>query len=187
MQKRKPFEPPSTPVGGLDPLLFQLSRRGWLWLALNACGIALYIRNAAALWPDPMTGVGDGFYWIVMVAPVLLFFFLTNLAVLVHILRTRKRAGTVRAAAWVFVAAAWIAAGVYDDQGAREGLHNCTTQFSSPSWRRAGRTELLDGSDGLYGGRQRLRAALARGHSTACGRFTRAFRVPSIGSTARTA
>lgn len=81
------------PTHGFNALSF----RARVWLGLNVAGVALFLHNAANLWPVPGDehnpgGPGDAFYWVLAVAPLLASFLLVNLTVLVHVARTRVRA-----------------------------------------------------------------------------------------------
>jgi hypothetical protein len=78
---------------------------------LNLFGAALYLYDASSLWGDQgMPGPGDGLYWIIAVAPVLIVFGIVNLVTLVHLVRTRRRAPMPRFAAFAIVACVWISA-----------------------------------------------------------------------------
>jgi hypothetical protein len=82
---------------------------------LNLLGAALYLHNASALWGNQgMPGPGDGFYWIMEVAPILIVFGISNLAALVHLVRTRRRAPLPRFAAFAVVGCIWISALGFD-------------------------------------------------------------------------
>ena len=76
-------------------------------------------------------GPGDAFYWVFMVASLLLIFLLANLAVLVHVARTRSRAPKIRLGAWLLVAALWLCAQSYDSHRSRQVAAEFT--FTQPA------------------------------------------------------
>ena len=106
-----------------------------MWLLANLCGIALYLCNSAVLWPEPEDqgfpgGPGDGLYWLLLVAPILFLFLVANFAALLHIARTRSRAPRLRLLAWLFVAAIWFTAFIYDAHRSR----HIDPQFIDPQF-----------------------------------------------------
>ena len=91
-----------------------LSRRSYIWLSANLCGMTFYLRNASALRGSGMPGPGDGFYWLVFVAPLLIAFLGANLLVAVHLFRTRLRDPRLRLALFAGVTCLWISAFAFD-------------------------------------------------------------------------
>ena len=88
-----------------------IGTRGWLWCTFNISGIALFLFDSSRLWNDiQLPGAGDGIYWVIFIAPILLVCSVVNLFALAHVIRTRKNAPRVRAALWAVIACAWMIA-----------------------------------------------------------------------------
>jgi len=106
------------------------THRAYAWLFANLAGVGLYLVSSSALWPEPQdvgfpTGPGEAFYWLFMVAPVLLASLVGNVVVLVHLFRTCNRAPRARFGAWVLVALVWVAVNSYSTQ---RSMHDVTSK-----------------------------------------------------------
>lgn len=88
-----------------------LTPRTWVWITFNLSGLLLFYRLAIKLGPkvEGQDSLGDGLYFVAVLAPVLLVFFLVNALALLHIVRTRHRQLAQRLLTWMLVAAAWLA------------------------------------------------------------------------------
>jgi hypothetical protein len=91
----------------------------WLWLALNAGGIALFFALAVKTWIEPQlanvpgTSGGAAFVWGVSALPVFLLFIVANLVA--GFIALRRRHGAIFVA---LTLVAWIAAVYFD------GIHH---------------------------------------------------------------
>ncbi len=92
-----------------------VSKRAWFWIAFNLIAIAYFLFCSSRLWSDVnLPGPGDGFYWLIFIAPVLLLCLIINLVALAHIVTSRKRVLRLRSVVWTAIACLWIAAVVGD-------------------------------------------------------------------------
>jgi hypothetical protein len=83
-------------------------------------GMVAYLKLASALWVRPGEegtpgGAGDAFYWLLILVPILVGFFLLNSLALFAIIRRMRPVGRRLALAlWFAVAAMWIGVVVVD-------------------------------------------------------------------------
>ncbi len=96
-------------------------RRAPLWIVLNLAGMLIYLWLASDLWTVPGEeglpgGPGDAFYWVLMLAPILLIFLTVNLLALYAIIRKTRRTGRLSSlGVWVIVAGLWMITNGYDN------------------------------------------------------------------------
>ncbi|WP_157050629.1 hypothetical protein [Herbaspirillum rhizosphaerae] len=111
--------------------LLKSSPRSATWTIVNVTGMGLYLLLASRLWPtwgekNTPGGPGDAFYYLFILAPILLFFATINLLELYRIMRqpNNKRTAVL---VWCTVLSLWIAVFLVDYfQGAR----NISADFS---------------------------------------------------------